>query len=197
MKAKDNSAVYTQTYLCIYRVAFLRENHLRQIEGMTMEDFEWFPRTFFAARKVAYVNECFYFYRQNPNSIQYRQFIKCLYDFSLHFQHLITFIKEHPIPPDIQSIWSNQWLWQYFNFIFYWFQTSAEDQKANLKIFFSTRPKILFWRFLLSAAWCRTVALPLLWLASNGWFFPANFYFRKIYPTLEWRCRFLKHETKS
>ena len=187
--AKDNSSLYAHTWLNIYRAAFLRENHLRQIESAAIEEFEWFPKIFFAARKVAYINECFYFYRQNHNSILHREIAKCCHDFSHHFQHLITFIKAHSIPADIQSIWSNQWLWLYFNFVFYWCQASAEEQREFLETFFSTKPKLLFWRFLHRAAWHRVLALPSLWLASKGWSYPANFYFRKLYLPLDWRCR--------
>ena len=187
--AKDNSCLRTEVWLNIYRISFLRENHLRQIENLTIEDLEWFPRVFFAARKVAYLNECFYFYRQNPNSMQHRQIAKCRYDLARHFQHLVTFIKTHSIPSDILSIWSNQWLWLFFNFVFYWSQTSNEEQKAILKIFFSAKPHMLFWRFLLRASWHRVAPLPLLWLSSKGWSFPTNFYFRKIYLPLDWRLR--------
>jgi len=190
---KDKSSLSAYTWLNIYRIAFLQEHHLRQIVGKSLQDFEWFPRIFFAASKVAYLNCCLYFYRLHPNSILHLSATKCLYDMAGHFHSLAAFLATHSVPTDIQSIWCNQWLFQLCHQLYIWHTPSQNDRKASLKIFFASSPqKLFFWRFLSRGAWCHILALPLLWLASKGCHLPANYYFRKIYPTLEWRFRHLK-----
>ena len=182
--------LYAYTWLNIYRLSFVRKNHFRQLPGMAFEDFEWFPKIFFAAQKVAYINDILYFYRRNPNSIVHQPSTKKFFDLAHHFQSLTTFLSNHSIPADIQAIWSNQWLWTFFNLIYHWSLSPSDiERKAILKIFFATKPKTFFWRFLLRSAWHRVLALPLLWLDSHDCQMPAKFYFRKIYPKLDWRFR--------
>ena len=180
---------HTYAWLNIYRVSFLREYCLRQIEGKLLQDLEWYPRVFFFARKVSYLNECLYFYQENPNSVTHTLRQKGVFDFVCLFQSQLLFIKSHPIPTDIQALWSNRFLWTFFDRLFYYGGESIDfkDIKAILKIFFATRPEMVFWRCLLKAAWHRVLAMPFLWLASQGCCWPSKFYFSKIYPKLEWR----------
>ena len=183
----NGSQLHAFSWLNIYRLAFLREDHLRQLDGRLLEDFEFFPRVFFLAKKVSYLNRHFYFYRQQPNSVLHKNWSRCCRDLAYHFRSIVLFLSLHPVPLDIQAIWSNQWLFSFFCFFFYWLPPRHKECEAILKIFFDTKPRVTFWCFLLKAAWHRTLVLPLLWLAAQGWHSPANLYFHKIYPKLDWR----------
>ena len=191
-----HSRLNAYPWLNLYRVEFLRDNHLRQLDGMVMEDVEWFPRVFFFAQKVAYLNAHLYYYRQHQSSVSYSSSLKCRFDMASHFHSLVVFLEMHSVPVDIQAICSNQWLGIFFECMgFFVEDTHRQDQKAILKSFFATAPRMPFWRFLLKAAWHRVWALPPLWLASRGCHLPAKIYFRKIYPALEWR--FLHPKVRS
>jgi glycosyltransferase involved in cell wall biosynthesis len=177
---------YAYTGLSIYKLSFLRKNHLYQTNGLILQDFEWVPRVWFCAKTFAYLNENFYVYRLRNNSMTTKASSKKFFDFAHHFHSFIAFIHAHSVPNDILGIWSNQWLSLFYSLLFYPAEThskrlTADEQKRILKIFFNQEHKKLFWKFLLKSSIPKRVALPFVWLASKGIQLPAKLFFTKIY----------------
>ena len=174
------------TWLSVYRVDFLRENHLYQSDGLILEDYEWVPRVWFCAQKFSYLDEALYAYRIHGKSVTAEVSSRTHFDLAHHFRTFIEFIKTHHVPHDIQAIWSNQWLSLFFSHIFYpakklSLQLNDEDRKKILKIFFNQKYKKEFWQFLLKSSLPKRLALPLIWLASLGIQAPAKLYFSMCY----------------
>lgn len=53
----------------IYRTEFLNKNKLNFYVGIFHEDSEFTPRAYYLAKKIAFINDIYYFVNQNPNSI--------------------------------------------------------------------------------------------------------------------------------
>ena len=186
-------SINNYTWLCIYRVAFLREHNLYQTPGLTMEDLESTPRIWFFAKTFAYLNEAFYVYRRRPNSMTTEDSPRLVIDCARQIKSLMDFIKKNTIPEDIFSIWSNQWLT-----VLYWFmyhpvssrKITNEDRKQVLDILFENGVKGKFKQIVSRASLPKRVSWPMILLASKGIYFPANFFFRQLYyPLVERRVR--------
>ena len=84
-----------------------------------MEDFEWTPRVWFHAEKMAYLYEVFYFYRRRANSLTTEASSRIIHHLAGHIRSLLAFAASEPVPDDILTIWSNQWLSVLFWFMFH------------------------------------------------------------------------------
>jgi len=148
MKHNNPYTLVHNTFLNIYLVSFLRDHKLNQIYGLTLEDVEWFPKLFFYARQVSYIDEpYYYYYRKNENSIMSTSAYKINHDLALHFHTLITFLSAHSVPTDIQTILSIYWLWLFYFLMFHYSEGMAvrlnrKERTQILQIFFATSPKI-------------------------------------------------------
>lgn len=172
------------TWLCIYRVAFLREHHLYQTPGILMEDMESTPRIWFFAKTFAYLDEALYVYRRRPNSVMTQASARIIGDLAQQILSLITFIESHEIPDDILTIWCNQWLAIFFWLMFHPVSSQKipdAERKQALNAILRSKAKATFKRMVARASMPKRIALPLIQLAAQGFQFPAKFYFRKIY----------------
>ena len=181
---RNRGRLHCYTWLAAYRTAFLREHKLYQKDGMLMEDFEWMPRVWFVAEKIAYLDEPLYAYRRRPNSLTTEASSRIIYDLARHFRSLAEFASEHSVPGDILAIWSNQWL-----AVLYWFLyhpvTSRKISDADRRQAWRIIREGGGWRrFRRLSRWTslpRRAALPLVALAAIGWQWPARLYFRRLY----------------
>ena len=180
------------TWLSVYRTAFLRERRLYQSDGRMMEDFEHTPRVWFAAERVAYLDEALYVYRRRPGSLTTQASPRLLTDLAHQMISLMDFIEGRQIPEDLLKIWSNQWLT-----VLYWFmfhpvssrKVPNADRRAALKILFAGSGRARFRAVAARASLPRRLATPLVLLAAAGWQLPAKVYFRKFYYPLTARRR--------
>ena len=176
------------TVLSIYRTAFLREHRLYQQLGV-MEDFEWTPRVWFHAEKMAYLDEVFYFYRRRPNSLTTEASSRIIHDLAGHIRSLLAFAASEPVPDDILTIWSNQWLSILFWFMFHPVSSgkiSDADRKQALDNLLSGEGRTQFLKLLSRASRPKRLARPLILFASKGFQLPAKVFFRKLYyPLIE------------
>lgn len=187
---RNGGRFHAYTVLSIYRTAFLREHRLYQ-QHCVMEDFEWTPRVWFHAEKMAYLDEVFYFYRRRANSLTTEASSRIIYDLTGHIRSLLAFAASEPVPDDILTIWSNQWI-----SVLYWFmfhpvtsrKISDSDRKQALDILFSGEGKSQFLKLLSRASRPKRLARPLLLLAAKGIQLPAKAFFRRVYyPMIERR----------
>ena len=190
---KNGGAIHNYTWLSIYRVAFLREHRLYQSDGLLMEDYEWNPRVWFFAKRVAYLDQDFYVYRRRPGSLTTEASPRIVMDLARQFRSLADFAEIHgnEIPNDIFSIWSNQWISVLFWFMFHPV-TSRKipdgDRKKALNVFLSGDGTKQFRRILSHASRPKRIAGPLIRLAAKGFQFPAKVFFQKFYyPLIERR----------
>ena len=179
---------YTVLNAC--RTAFLREHRLYQKLGV-MEDFEWTPRVWYCAETMAYLDEVFYFYRRRANSLTTEASSRAVHDLTGHIRSLLTFAASEPVPDDILTIWSNQWV-----SVLYWFmfhpvtsgKVSDADRKRALDNLLSGEGRAQFLDLLSRASRPKRLARPLILLAAKGIQFPAKVFFRRFYyPLIERR----------
>ena len=189
---RNGGRFHAYTVLSLYRIAFLREHGLYQQHGV-MEDFEWTPRVWFCAERMAYLDEVFYFYRRRSGSLTTESSARIIHDLASHLRSLMLFAESHVVPADILNIWSNQWV-----SIFFWFmyhpvtsrKISDKDRKQALNSLFEGSGKAQFLRILTRASRPKRLARPLLLLASKGFQFPAKLYFRNLYyPLVERKAK--------
>ena len=188
-KAGQNGGrFHAYTVLSIYRVDFLRRHHLYQKHGV-MEDFEWTPRVWFHAKQMAYLDKVFYFYRRRPNSLTTEASSRIIHDLTGHVCSLLAFAASEPVPDDILTIWSNQWISVLFWFMFHPVTSrkiSDPDRKQALQKLLAFDGQIRFLTLLSRASRPKRLARPLILLAAKGIQIPAKVYFRKIYyPMIE------------
>jgi glycosyltransferase involved in cell wall biosynthesis len=180
---RNGGQFHAYTVLSIYRTEFLREHRLYQQRGV-MEDFEWTPRVWFYAKRMAYLDEVFYFYRRRANSLTTEASSRIIHHLTGHIRSLLAFANAEQVPADIITIWSNQWL-----SIFYWFMfhpvTSAKitdaDREQVLSKLFDRECRAQFLTLFSHVSRPKRLALPLIRLAAKGFIFPARFYFRCFY----------------
>ena len=186
---KNGGSIHSFTWLSIYRVAFLREHDLHQTEGLLMEDYEWNPRVWFYAKRIAYLDQILYVYRRRPGSLTTETSPRIVLDLARQFRSFATFAKGHDIPGDVFSIWSNQWVSVLFWFMFHPVTSrkiSDGDRKKAMDLVFSGEGKQQFLRILSHASRPKRLAYPLILLASKGIQLPAKVFFRKLYyPLIE------------
>lgn len=187
---RNGGQFHAYTVLSIYRIAFLREYRLYQQLGV-MEDFEWTPRVWFFAKRMAYLNEVFYFYRRRANSLTTAASSRIIHDLTGHIRLLLAFAESESVPDDILAIWSNQWI-----SVFFWFMyhpvTSAKisdaDRKQALNKLFAGDGRMQFLRLFSHASRPKRLARPLICLAAKGFQLPAKVFFRGVYyPLIERR----------
>ncbi len=188
---RNGGQFHAFTVLSIYRTEFLREHRLYQQLGV-MEDFEWTPRVWFHAKKMAYLDEVFYYYRRRANSLTTEASSRIIYDLTgTVLPSLFDFAESKMIPEDILAIWSNQWI-----SVFYWFlfhpvsskKISDTDRKQVLSNLFAGNGKEQFLRILSHASFPKRLARPLILLTAKGHPFLAKVFFRRIYyPMIEQR----------
>ena len=171
------------TWLAVYRTAFLREHRLYQSDGLMMEDLEHTPRVWFAAERIAYLDEVLYVYRRRPGSLTTQASPRLVMDLAHQLVSLLAFTESYPVPEDILVIWSNQWLTILFWFLFHPVSSrkvpDGERRKALSFLLAESGPAVR--RAFARASRPKRLALPLVQLAAAGWQFPAKFYFRRIY----------------
>ena len=187
---RNGGTFHAYTVLSIYRTAFLRGHRLYQQLGV-MEDFEWTPRVWFFAKRMAYLNEVFYFYRRRANSLTTAASSRIIHDLTGHIRLLLAFAESESVPDDILAIWSNQWI-----SVFFWFMyhpvTSAKisdaDRKQALNKLFAGDGRMQFLRLFSHASRPKRLARPLICLAAKGFQLPAKVFFRGVYyPLIERR----------
>ena len=186
----NGGSFHAFSVISIYRVAFLRKYRLYQKRGI-FEDFEWVPRVWFYAERMAYINEVFYVYRRRPLSLTTELSSRAIYDIVGQLRSLMTFAADNPVPEDILSIWSNQWVSALFWFMFHPISSRKiidADRKQALFILFEGNGKARFLQILAKASYPKRIARPLIQLAAKEILFPAKFYFQRIYyPLIEHR----------
>ena len=181
---RNGGRLHCYTWMAAYRTAFLKELGFRQKDGMLMEDFEWMPRVWFYAQKIAYLDEALYAYRRRPGSLTTEASSRIIYDLSRHVRSLLEFAFSRPIPEDILRIWSNQWL-----AVLYWFmyhpvtsrKISDADRRQAWRLIREGEGWQLFKRLSRMTSLPRRLAIPLLALAVRGCQWPARLYFRWLY----------------
>lgn len=181
---RNGGSIHNFTWLSIYRVQFLREHRLYQSDGLLMEDFEWNPRVWFFAKRVAYLNQPLYVYRRRPGSLTTEASPRIVLDLARQFRSLAAFAESHDIPGDVLSIWSNQWTSVLFWFMFHpvtSHKISDTDRKQALCTLFAGNGKAQFLRLLARASHPKRLARPLILLAAKGFELPVKFYFRCFY----------------
>ncbi len=188
---RNGGAIQNFTWLSIYRVAFLREHRLYQSDGLLMEDYEWNPRVWFFAKRVAYLDQVLYVYRRRPGSLTTETSPRIVLDLARQFRSLADFAEGRDIPGDVFSIWSNQWISVLFWFMFHPVTSrkiSGGDRNKALNVILSGDGTKQFRRILSHASRPKRLAGPLIRLAAKGFQLPAKAYFRSLYyPMIERR----------
>ena len=100
LNAKEYEEIYDfvmMNWTGIYRTEFLRKNNVRYNEtpGASFQDNGYWFQVITLAEKIVFVNEAFYYYRQdNPNSsINNKKKIYCICD---EFGYIREFLEKHP-----------------------------------------------------------------------------------------------------
>jgi len=180
-------------YACIaaYRTLFLRDNGLYQLVGRIMEDFEWTPRVWFSAARMAYIDQAFYSYRRRKGSITSESSSRIIYDISANLKSLLEFVRRNEIPDDVLAIFAHQWI-----ALLYWFlyhpvssaKIADTDRTAALKQLFAEGDDLR--KLVKRLTRSRKLLFPLVALSAKGACWPARFVFRRIYyPLLTLRDR--------
>ena len=190
---RNGGAIQNFTWLSVYRVEFLRKHRLYQSDGLLMEDYEWNPRVWFFAERIAYLDQMLYVYRRRPGSLTTEASPRIVLDLARQFRSLAAFAESHAqaIPDDVLSIWSNQWISVLFWFMFHPVTSrkiSDGDRMKALDQIFSGKGRRQFLRILSHASRPKRLARPLILLAAKGFQFPAKAYFSRFYyPMIERR----------
>ena len=181
------------TWLNIYRTAFLRENGIRQTDGVLMEDFESTPRIWFAARTFAYLDEALYVYRRRPRSLTTDASGRIAVDVARQFRSLAEFAVQRGVRGDIMAIWSNQWLSTLYWFLFHPVtsrKVSDAERGRALDALFADGGAALLRGISGRASLPKRVAMHFVRLAAHGWQWPAKMFFRRLYyPLNGWLVR--------
>ena len=190
---KNGGSIHNFTWLSIYRVAFLREHDLYQSDGLLMEDYEWNPRVWFFAERVAYLDHDLYVYRRRPGSLTTEASPRIILDLARQFRSLAAFAESRMIPDDILAIWSNQWISVLFWFMFHPVTSKKiadSDRKKAMDLIFAGNGRTQFLKILSRASRPKRLARPLLLLTAKGYPFLAKLYFRHFYyPLIQYRSK--------
>ena len=188
---RNGGSAHNYTCLCSYRTAFLREHGIYQQVGRVMEDFEWTPRVWFAAKRFAYLDEALYIYRRRANSLTTEASARISADVAANLRSLLAFVETHDVPGDILSIWTNQWFALLCWFLFHPVtsqKVSDADRKKALKSLMADGGREILKRLAPRMSRPRKLAFPLVLLAARGFVLPAKLFFRKLYyPLIELR----------
>ncbi len=100
LNAKDYEEIYDfvmMNWTGIYKTEFLRKNDIRYNEtpGASFQDNGFWFQAITLAEKIVFINEAFYYYRQdNPNSsINNKKKVYCICD---EFEYMRKFLEKHP-----------------------------------------------------------------------------------------------------
>lgn len=114
--------------LSVFRRAHLVENDLRCLPGLKRQDSDFFPRSFYAARRVVPLHEPLYVYRIRPSSVSTKAdgigyFHR---DYAGILRSLLAFHARVSRTPDfdrrLSPLWAKHWLmW----ITYYWFSARA------------------------------------------------------------------------
>jgi CDP-glycerol glycerophosphotransferase len=187
---KNGGSFHGYTWLNIYRTQYLRDNKLFQKPGVIFEDAEWMTRTWYFAKKFAYLHAKLYIYRRNKASIMSESSSRNIFDLVDNLSSVIEFAKSQSVSSDIAATWSNQW-----TSMLYWFmfsptssrKISDKDRLDALTILFRNAGKERVKNFISMSSGPKRLAAPLLFLAAHGWMLPAKIFFRWLYYPLVMR----------
>ena len=170
--------------LSAYRIDFLRQHRLFQKDGMLMEDFEWTPRVWFLAGRIACLDRLFYAYRRRPDSLTTEASPRIAGDVVRHVRSLLDFAEGREVPSDILAIWANQWISLLYWFLFHPVTSRKIPDRVRreaLSVLMADGGNSRLGRFVARASFPKRIAWPLVRLAANGIQFPAKFFFRRLY----------------
>ncbi len=189
----NGGKVNSYTWLSAYRTKFLRDNDLRQSDGLLMEDFGWMPRVWLKAERFAYLDEALYVYRRRANSLTTEASPRIACDIASQLSSLMAFAEGSGAPKDVMRLWSNQWLATAYWFLFHPVTSRKIPDGERLRalgiILKDDGLKRIKWLSAMASK-PRRIALPLVLLAARGFLAPAKLFFRKIYyPLVERRKR--------
>lgn len=187
---KNGGSFRGYTWINIYRTHFLIDNKLFQKPGVIFEDAEWMTRTWYFAKKFAYLHAKLYIYRRNKASIMSESSSRSIFDLVDNLFSVIEFAKSQAVPSDIAATWSNQW-----TSMLYWFmfsptssrKISDKDRHDALTILFRNASRERVKNFISMSSGPKRLAAPLLFLAAHGWMLPAKIFFRWLYYPLVMR----------
>ena len=177
---------YFNSHVCLnaYRLAFLRENHLRMTPGLRMEDYECVPRIFFFTKQMEYIDRPLYVYRRHPGSVTTGGSDKTFFDTFQQLNALIRFALSQEVPADIRAIWSNQWL-SFLQWLLFHPKTSRrrtdQDRRKAIALLMANGNAANFRKLAKSASRPKRIAARLILLAARGWLTPAKLFFRFLY----------------
>lgn len=102
--------VYGYSIINVCRAEYLREKHIYQRVGVTLEDFEWIWRLWYQAQKFIFLPKPFYNYRRTNTSITSVKSPRFLYDTVTQFSQVPAFINACHVELDIQRVLASKWL---------------------------------------------------------------------------------------
>lgn len=127
----------------LYRKSFLIENNLNFLEGILYEDMEFTPKAYYLAKRVKYIDEVIYMYRQREGSITNKINIKKINDYLVVAESLNRFNKNYN-----SSILYNCELYMYV--IFLRKMKYLEEKKEIKKYKHKLQKKGIFLKFMRS-----------------------------------------------
>lgn len=190
---RNGGSLHNFTCFSAYRTAFLRGHGIYQQVGRVMEDFEWTPRVWFAAKRFAYLDEALYVYRRRANSLTTEASARIATDVVANLRSLLGFVAANDIPGDILAIWANQWFALLCWFMFHPVTSrkiSDADRLQALRSLMADGGRESLKRLAPKLSRPRRLAFPLVLLAARGMQLPAKVFFRRLYyPLIELRQR--------
>lgn len=124
---KFGAAVNAFSWLSVCRTDFLRTNELYQNAGLFMEDFEWSPRCWLAAKRIKILSKPLYVYRRRANSATTQASAKILFDISAQFSSFIGYLKGREIRKSVRAVLAKQW----FSLLFWYSFEPVYDSKFS------------------------------------------------------------------
>ncbi len=178
-----------ETFLNVFRTAFLRDNCLYQKKGLFMEDFVHVNCAWFLANRMVYIDEALYAYRQRQGSAITTP--KIHLDYIPALKLLMAFSDTHNIPSDIMEIWCNKWLSRLYWLLFHpssYYRLADGVQRTMLLQLKEPEGRVLLKKIAKHSSLPKQVAMPLVHIATTfGWQVPAKLFFGKLYyPISQW-----------
>ena len=176
--------------MTVCRRAFLLERGLRFVDGLRHEDEEFTPRALYLAASVVPTHIPFYLYRRRADSITTARKERNLGDIAKVYRSLFRFHAATAPDSAVARGWARNWLNTFFNAFFFPARSSvlvpAHRAKALAVLFADGFGD--FSALVRYASLPKRVAAALVRFAvRTGWYFPADFYFRRIYYPLAMR----------
>ena len=101
----------------MYSKKMLSSNDLEFVGGIFSEDIDWTARSFIAAEKIAYLDECPYFYRPNDSSISRNIRYKNIFDLCNNIKRIVE-LSESIKEADYYEWYMNYCAYQYITFLY-------------------------------------------------------------------------------